>query len=117
MGALIQEIPFISLNYHQPNEALDVQPPLSQQPRGSFSPLYHVLQVAELGLPRGHDLDGIGGEGAMDKSPGVQETQSVDDLEQNVQNGLGLQHWEFCTLGGKKTPKASNLHGRSLNLR
>lgn len=40
----------------------------------------------------------------MDKPPGVQETQGVEDLQQNVQDGLCLQHWELCTLG-KKTPQ------------
>lgn len=42
----------------------------------------------------------------MDESPGVQETQSINDLEQNVQNCLCPQHWEFCTLGKKNHPKS-----------
>lgn len=86
----------MAFNCHQTNEVLGVEF------RGISSPLYHVLQVAELGLPRGHDLDGVGGEGAVDEPPGVQETQSVHHLQQDVQEGLCLQHWELCTLGKKK---------------
>lgn len=43
-------------------------------------------------------MDGIGAEGAVDKPPGVQVSQGIGDLEQQVHNHLHMQQGELGPL-------------------
>lgn len=61
-------------------------------------PFQHVLQVGQPRFPCGDDVDGIGAEGAVDKSPGMQVSQGVGDLEQQVHNLLHVQQGELGPL-------------------
>lgn len=54
-------------------------------------PFQHVLQVGQSRFPCGYDVDGIGAEGAVDKSPGMQVSQGIADLEQQMHNLLHVQ--------------------------
>ena len=52
-------------------------------------------------------MDGIGAEGAVDKPPGMQVSQGVGDLEQQVHNHLHMQQGELGPLEARQK-QASN---------
>ena len=61
-------------------------------------PFHHVLQVGQPSFPRGDNVDGVGAEGTVDKAPGMQVSQGIGDLEQQVHDHLHVQHGELGPL-------------------
>lgn len=49
-------------------------------------------------------MDSVGAEGAVDKASGMQVSQSIGNLEQQVYNHLHVQHRELRALQARDTP-------------
>lgn len=69
-------------------------------------PFQHILQVGQPRFTWGDDMDSIGAEGAVDKPLGMQVSQGVRYLEQQVHDHLHVQHWELGSLQARdKMPR------------
>ena len=77
-------------------------------------PFPHVLQVGQPRFPCGDNVDGVGAEGAVDKAPGMQVSQGVGDLEQQVHDHLHVQHGELGPLQARTKDAAKGFTVSSL---
>lgn len=71
-------------------------------------PFHHILQVGEPCFSCGNDVDGVGAEGAVDKPPGMQISQGVRNLEQQVHDHLHVQHGELGALESREKTARNN---------
>lgn len=53
-------------------------------------------------------MDGVGAEGAVDKPPGMQVSQGVRDLEQQMHNHLHVEHGELGPLEARDKTARNN---------